>query len=129
MSRRFKPEKRNPIKLTIKITIVIIFLLIAVGMKIVIPDNYYRVTSESMLPLLKIGDYIEIDKKADVYTKEISEGDIIVYDGNVFEKGSDPIVHRIIKKNTNNFTIITKGDNNQGNDPNPVPYKSVIRKV
>lgn len=77
-----------------------------------------RVSSNSMVPKFKKGDFIVIKKQ-----EKYIVGDIITFE--VIEENSKYyITHRIVEKNENEF--ITKGDANNKNDNYKV-YENVIK--
>ncbi len=79
-----------------------------------------QVSSNSMVPVFKKGDFIII-KKQQTY----NIGDIITYqviDGN----NKYYVTHRIIEKYENESTYITKGDANNREDENKI-YENEIR--
>lgn len=76
----------------------------------------FTVISGSMIPVYEIGDVLIVK---DIKPEELKVGDDIVYKG---EKGSyrnKTITHRIVAltEEKGNYTIITKGVNNRGQDP------------
>lgn len=81
--------------------------------------NYsiFRIETGSMEPNIKIGDLIIVK-----LTKNINEGDVIVYE----DENKAVICHRLIKKDKEK--LITKGDNNNSED-DPIYIEDVIGKV
>lgn len=80
-----------------------------------------RVSSNSMVPKFKKGDFIVIKKK-----EKYNVGDIITFE--VIEENSKYyITHRIVEKNENEF--ITKGDANNKNDNYKVYENAIKGKV
>lgn len=80
-----------------------------------------RVSSNSMVPKFKKGDFIVIKKQ-----KKYNVGDIITFE--VIEENSKYyITHRIVEKNENKF--ITKGDANNKNDNYKVYENAIKGKV
>ena len=76
------------------------------------------VLSPSMEPTLHVNDLVFI-KKATTFDVK----DIVVY-----QAGSTLVIHRIIEKNDENRTVITKGDNNDADD-GEIPLESVKGKM
>lgn len=67
-----------------------------------------RINSESMLPMLKIGDRIIVEKTP---IESVKVGDVIVF-SNVQLHSELPVAHRVIKKVINpSIALKTKGDN------------------
>lgn len=80
-----------------------------------------RVSSNSMVPKFKKGDFIVIKKQ-----EKYNVGDIITFE--VIEENSKYyITHRIVEKNENGF--ITKGDANNKNDNYKVYENAIKGKV
>ena len=80
-----------------------------------------RVSSNSMVPKFKKGDFILIKKQ-----EKYNVGDIITFE--VIEENSKYyITHRIVEKNENEF--ITKGDANNKNDNYKVYENAIKGKV
>ena len=80
-----------------------------------------RVSSNSMVPKFKKGDFIVIKKQ-----EKYNVGDIITFE--VIEENSKYyITHRIVEKNENEF--ITKGDANNKNDNYKVYEDAIKGKV
>ena len=77
-----------------------------------------NIASNSMYPLINVGDGVMI-KIANENT-EINQGDIIAY-----KLGEHIIVHRV-KEVVNGNSYITKGDNNDVDDGNPIPKEDVM---
>ena len=84
----------------------------------------YIVSSGSMEPYLKVGDIILVDKVDSA--QEIKVDDIITFTQG---DGKD-ITHRVIEiKDVNdNRSFVTKGDNNNDNDPNEVKFENIRGK-
>lgn len=86
----------------------------------------YTVSSGSMEPNYDIGDVILIK---DVSESDIQIGDVITYIGKSRELNGLTITHRItrIYSREGNVKIITKGDNNEAEDPE-LDYNQVVGK-
>ena len=98
------------------IILVILALLPLAGLRLTGHQVYY-ITSGSMSPSIPVGSAV-ITKAVD--PEGLTEGDIIAYYG-----GDTVVVHRVVKNDTKERTITTKGDANDINDPRPVPYSEV----
>ena len=85
-------------------------------------DVFFRVTTRSMEPFIRIGDYVVANK---VNPETLLPGDIII-----FEKGENFCTHRFIQRIESNNTInyITKGDKLIGFDF-PFPGNKIFGKV
>lgn len=80
------------------------------------PMPMVSVVSESMEPVLHVGDLMIISKA------DYKVGDIAIY-----MRGSMTIIHRIIEVRPDGFVF--KGDNNSGPDPEIVSPSRVLGKV
>jgi signal peptidase I len=80
------------------------------------------VAGGSMLPTLRPGDILEIQRVAD---KDLSLGDIVV-----FARGNRLVVHRVMemKREKNEVTVITRGDRSPKADA-PISSGEVLGKV
>lgn len=81
----------------------------------------YTVVSGSMEPAIPVGSAIYL--KAAV-PEEIVPGEVIA-----FYRGRAVVTHRVAENRTVSGEFITKGDANQDNDLEPVPYAAVIGRM
>lgn len=83
----------------------------------------YVIISGSMEPNINIGDIV-ITKKLD--ESELSVGDVISY-----RKGQNVITHRIVRINVEGgeWSVVTKGDNNNTDDDEKILYSNIEGKV
>lgn len=84
----------------------------------------YTVVTESMEPEIPVGSLVLV-KGTDPETLE--KGDVVSY-----ERVRDPgtiITHRVIENTPDTRELTTKGDANEVNDLEPVPYDNVVGKV
>lgn len=79
----------------------------------------FRVVSNSMLPLIKNGDWIEVVMIHEISSLKI--GDIIL-----FRRPSDFLLHRVVKMSED--LIWTKGDRNRTID-DPINRSDVLAKL
>lgn len=89
-----------------------------------LPVAPVTVATGSMQPEVNIGDVVIVCK---TNPDELKVGDIIQYQGNGFS-----VIHRIYAQKTNDngeTYFITKGDNNNAPDANPVTKSQVLGKV
>ena len=110
-------DPRNIIPLTIGIVLAIWF---AIG---IFPIKPIAIATGSMEPELYVGD-VAVIKKCEA--NDVEEGDIIEY-----QMEGYTVIHRIKNKTQKNgqFTFITKGDNNNTEDSEPVSEEQLIGKV
>lgn len=133
-------QKENKIKLwkdlsLIIINIIMIYIIISLIFGFIIPNIYNnnnkgitKIISESMMPTLKINDYIIYNKKN---ISDVKKNDIVIYyytDSNNNILSDYVIVHRVIDiiKEKDNIKLITKGDNNEKQDINYVDSNNYI---
>lgn len=110
-------DPRSIIPLTICIVLAIWF---AIG---IFPIKPIAIATGSMEPELHVGD-VAVIKKCEA--NDVEEGDIIEY-----QMEGYTVIHRIKSKIQKNghFTFITKGDNNNTEDSEPVSEEQLIGKV
>ena len=105
--------------------------IIIVG--IILAQHLNVVVSGSMEPTFYRGDVVVIQKAnflglSELNTTNLNVGDIVIYDATWYP---EPVIHRIIAKNTTNgqvyYTI--KGDNNPTADPVVVSPDQIQAKV
>ncbi|GFI51378.1 MAG: signal peptidase I [Lachnospiraceae bacterium] len=122
--RRTKGGKFVPALCNLIGTLILISV-IATCLPVTVPRfmgyGIYHVVSGSMAPEIPVGSAIYV-KAAEPET--IAEGDIIA-----FESGEVVITHRVVQNKTVEGTFTTKGDANEGEDMNDVPYAAVIGRV
>ena len=107
--------------------LIILLSILIISFKFFIKDSQpfgvtiLRVSSNSMMPKFKKGDFIIIKKQS-----KYKEGDIITY--KVIEENKENyITHRIIEEKENEF--ITKGDANNKSDNCKIYENAIIGKV
>lgn len=79
---------------------------------------WLRVSGESMLPLLRDGDRVEIRPAA---PEDLRRGDLLV-----FQQGEHLLVHRLVARHGADW--VARGDNLPDRDP-PIPLEAVLGKV
>lgn len=102
-----------------------LLVVIAAAIPLTIPNfmgyEVYNVVSGSMEPTIPIGSIIYVKEVDPV---DINEGDIIAFRG-----GDSIIMHRVTENKVVEGTFTTKGDANDGEDMNDVPYENLIGVV
>ena len=106
---------------TILIMILIVIAVLLVGPRVVGYQGY-AVVSGSMEPNIHVGSIV-YDKEA--VFDEIEEGNVITYT----ISGDTLVTHRVISVNTEEETVITKGDANDTEDANPVSKDQIVGTV
>lgn len=103
-------------------------LLILVCVPLTVPRmlgyHIYTVVSGSMEPAIPVGSLVYINNMT---PEDVQEGDVIAFYGAT--DGSSIITHRVVTNSTIMSEFITKGDANEENDMNPIPYSHFIGKV
>lgn len=99
------------------IVIIIIFGLGGFGIKPVV------ILTGSMRPTINEGDLVIIEK---VDIEDIKAGDIIIYKVDNYS-----VIHRVIMilKDSNEISLITKGDNNPNRDLEPVKKNQILGRL
>lgn len=106
--------------------VVIVAMLIVVtprALSVALNTQYpiAAITSSSMWPSLHVGDLVIIQG---VDPATLSVGDIIVYTNELHAF----TIHRVVEKDQEAQTIVTKGDANEGNDK-PISYDNVVGRL
>lgn len=109
-------DPKNIIPLVI---IIILALWFAVG---VFPIKPVAIATGSMIPEIDVGDVAII--------KKCNANDVIVNDIIEYQMEGYTVIHRVIEKRQSKgeYTFITKGDNNNAADINPVTEDQIIGK-
>lgn len=100
-----------------------IVLYLAIAAPILLGWRPVVVLSGSMEPTFHVGSIIYYKQ---VPFDQIQEGDPITF--YIGDDGS-MVTHRVVEKQAISQQFITKGDANEGNDPNPVKFQSVAGKA
>lgn len=110
------------------ISTVLLVLLVLACLPLTVPRilgyHIYSVVSGSMEPAIPTGSLLYIQE---AQPGEMKEGDIIAFYGS--EHSTAVITHRVVENRVLMGEFITKGDANQTEDMNPVPYGNFIGKV
>ncbi len=103
----------------------ILVAIIAACLPVAVPRalgyEIYNVTSPSMEPEIPVGSVLYVKTVEPV---ELQEGDVIA-----FMSGAGVIAHRVVRNQTVEGELTTKGDANAGEDLNAVPYEAVVGRV
>ena len=84
----------------------------------------YDVVSGSMEPEIPVGSLVLVKETE---PEEILKGDVIAF---MSARDTGTVVtHRVVENDAENGEFITKGDANEQNDMNPVPYGDLIGRV
>lgn len=105
-----------------------LFLACAIGLAAplsvprVLGYEVYDVVSGSMEPEIPMDSVCYVKP---IVPEQLAEGDVVAF----FKGGTDVVVHRVVYNKTSLGELVTKGDNNNVEDPDPVPYRAVIGRV
>jgi signal peptidase len=81
----------------------------------------YNVVSGSMEPTIPVGSVIYVGQ---ISPENVREEDVIA-----FQKDGELVVHRVVKNKTVEGKFVTKGDANNVEDLEPIPYDALVGKV
>lgn len=124
-----KPKRKSGGKLTPALCnvlgILLILAVIAVTVPLTLPRYWgyeiYNVVSGSMEPAIPIDSVLYVTS---AYPEEVKEGDIIA-----FENEGSVVAHRVVINRTSLGEFVTKGDANEDEDPEPIPYDALVGRV
>lgn len=109
--------------ITTFITAFIAIIAVALVVINLIGWHVFSIDSSSMYPAYPVNTLVIVQK---IDANDIQEGDVITY---VLNDSGVLITHRVIDKDSENQTFITKGDANNVEDASPVSWNNVIGKV
>lgn len=127
MSR--KTKKKSPVAAVCSaLGTAMLLILVAICLPLTVPRvmgyELYTVVSGSMEPDIPVGSLVYIRGEA---PEDVKEEEVIAFYG---AKDSNAIItHRVVENRVVMGEFITKGDANQTNDMNPIPYDNFIGKV
>ena len=106
------------------IIIAVIVCMIPLAVPKLMGYQTYDVVSGSMEPEIPVGSLVLVK---DTEPSEILQGDVIAF---YSPSGGDAVVtHRVVENDAERGEFITKGDANEQNDMNPVPYYNLLGRV
>ena len=103
------------------ILIVVIGSLLPVTVPRFLGYEIYNVISGSMEPEIPVGSIVYVEP---VDPSVMSEGDIIA-----FASGGSIVIHRVVTNHLVDQDIVTKGDANEQEDLEPIPYPNIRGRV
>lgn len=101
------------------LTLVVALLLAAPGL---LGWKQMSVLTGSMEPEIPVGSMVYVEP---VEPESLAEGDVVTF----VQADGDTVTHRVVKNRTVEGTLVTKGDANEEEDMDPVPYERVVGKV
>lgn len=124
-----KQKRKSPVAAGCSaLGIFLLIVIIAVCIPLTVPKVFgyqiYTVVSGSMEPEIPVGSLVFIEGFA---PEDVEEGDVIAFYGARDELSI--ITHRVVENRILMGELITKGDANETNDMNPVPYDNFIGKA
>ena len=105
------------------IIIAVILCMIPLALPKLLGYATFNVVSGSMEPEIRVGSMVLV-KEAD--PEEIAPGDVIAFRGS---RDGSVVTHRVVANDTALQEFTTKGDANEQEDMEPVPYSSLIGRV
>ena len=99
----------------------VIFMLLPATVPRLLGFEVYNVVSGSMTPAIPQGSMVLV-RPIEWYS--VNPGDVIA-----FEREGTVVAHRVVAVQQTEGNIITKGDANEQEDFNPVPFEELIGRV
>jgi signal peptidase len=125
--KRYKKRKSLAFFLRLIGTILLV-LIVLLCIPIAIPNymgyQVYTVISGSMEPAIPVGSLVYVRQEE---PETIEQGDVIAFYGAAADGGIT--THRVVENYRIEGEFVTKGDANDTNDINPVPYANLVGKV
>lgn len=116
------------IKVCDRLAYIILFVIVLTVSPFLVPKVFgfqaYGILSNSMEPEIMTGSLVYV-KACNAESIEVQ--DIITFETSV--KNKNAATHRVVAKNEETKTLITKGDHNEDVDTTAVRYDNVIGKV
>lgn len=124
-----KKKGRRILAAGIRIVAAILLIVLVIAcIPLTIPRFFgyeiYSVISGSMEPAIPVGSLVYIKG---IEPSEVQEGDVIAFYG--ASDSASIITHRVVENRVLMGEFITKGDANQAEDMNPIPYEHLIGRV
>ncbi len=127
--RAEKTKGKKPLATGIRaLGMLLLVALVAACIPLTVPRLFgyqiYSVVSGSMEPAIPVGSLVYIKAQE---PENVQEGDVIAFYG--ARDSASIITHRVVENRVLMGEFITKGDANQTEDMNPIPYDHFIGKV
>lgn len=127
--KKHKKRKKSPAAAFCSILgTVMLAVLVAVCIPLIVPKamgyQLYAVVSGSMEPAIPTGSLVYVKY---IEPGEIAADDVIAFYGT--DADGSIITHRVVSNSEAMGQFITKGDANEENDLNPIPYANYIGRV
>lgn len=127
--RKEKKKRKNPGAVFCRfLGTVLLVAMILICLPLTAPKlfgyNIYTVVSGSMEPAIPTGSLVYIHEMA---PEDVEVDDVIAFYGSA--DSASIITHRVVENRVLMGEFVTKGDANETEDMNPVPYSNFIGKV
>lgn len=123
-----KKRRNIPVLLCNTLSTLLLLLLIGVCLPLTAPRLFgyhiYTVISRSMEPAIPMGSLLYIKETE---PSLVETGEVIAFYG--AKDAASIVTHRVVENHVVMGEFITKGDANQTEDMNPIPYANFIGKV
>lgn len=122
-------KRKSPAAFCLRtLSTVLLLTLVLMCLPLTVPRLFgyhiYSVISGSMEPVIPVGSLVYIKEEE---AENLGEGDVAAFYG--AKDAASVITHRVVENRVVMGELITKGDANQTNDMNPIPYANVIGRV
>ena len=124
-----KKNRKNPVAAICSALGTLLLIIIVVAcLPLTVPKVFgyemYTVISGSMEPSIPTGSLVYIK---DMDPQNVADGDVIAFYGG--HDSNAIITHRVVKNRVVMGEFITKGDANEKEDMNPIPYMNFLGRV
>lgn len=124
-----KKNRKNPVAaICSTLGTLLLIILVAVCLPLTVPKvlgyQMYTVISGSMEPAIPTGSLVYIQG---MEPQNVVDGDVIAFYGG--HDSNAIITHRVVKNRVVMGEFITKGDANEKEDMNPIPYSNFLGRV
>ena len=124
-----KKNRKNPVAAICSALGTLLLIIIVVAcLPLTVPKVFgyemYTVISGSMEPSISTGSLVYIK---DMEPQDVTDGDVIAFYGG--HDSNAIITHRVVKNRVVMGEFVTKGDANEKEDMNPIPYMNFLGRV
>ena len=124
-----KKNRKNPVAAICgTLGTLLLIIIVAACLPLTVPKvlgyQMYTVISGSMEPAIPTGSLVYIKG---MEPRDVADGDVIAFYGG--HDSNAIITHRVVKNRVVMGEFITKGDANEKEDMNPIPYSNFLGRV
>ena len=124
-----KKNRKNPVAaICSALGTLLLIIIVVAGLPLTVPKVFgyemYTVISGSMEPSIPTGSLVYIK---DMEPQDVTDGDVIAFYGG--HDSNAIITHRVVKNRVVMGEFVTKGDANEKEDMNPIPYMNFLGRV